>query len=90
MMPPVGFRLVFYFPVPDTLILCGLLGSLSLMRTVPDIDPVSSGENSTWMVQFCCDPRVAGQPLAETMKSSLAVMSPISTAVAFLLVIVKV
>ena len=80
----------FYCPVPDTTILCGLLGSLSLMKTLPEIEPVSSGRNSIWMVQFCCNPNVAGHVFAETRKSSVALMSPISTGVAFWLVMVTV
>lgn len=40
------------------------------------------------MAQVCCGPSVAGQLLLETMKSSLALISPISTDVAFWLVMV--
>ena len=79
-----------YFPVPDRGTCCGLLGSLSLMKSVPVVDPVSFGANSTWTVQLCPNPKLAGQLLVETMNSTVAVTAPTRIAAVFWLVMVTV
>lgn len=58
------------------------------MKSVPLVNPVSSGTNSIWTVQLCPGPKVAGQLLAETIKSSVAVTAPPRIAIAFWLVMV--
>ena len=65
--PGRSVRHPHYFPVPDMGNCWGLLGSLSLMKRVPGLEPVSSGANLTCTVQLCPGPSVAEQLLAATI-----------------------
>src|SRR6266849_7959459 len=80
----VGESDTLLVPVPDRPMICGLVGSLSLMITAPFFAPVVRGVKVTPMAQLALAPSVcpeAGQVLEEMLKSviSLSVIAPMVT-----------
>src|SRR5258708_38557386 len=59
-------------PVPVNVTICGLPGLVSVIVSVPEIDPVTTGRNPTVTVQLCPGVRVTPVQVSVFEKSPLA------------------